>query len=60
MVTKFVDLIKTWSCEYGRKNEKKNDTYDFLVDDYTHEQNGNPNCSYIVRQRKWLSLLKKC
>ena len=41
------------------ENTNKSDTYDFLVDDCTHEQNGNPNCSYIVRQRKWLSVLRK-
>ena len=57
MVAKFLDL-KRGPANMAEKT-KKNDTYDFPVDDCTHEQNGNPNCSYIVRQRKWLSVLRK-
>ena len=57
MVAKFLDL-KRGPANMAEKT-KKNDTYDFPVNDCTHEQNGNPNCSYIVRQRKWLSVLRK-
>ena len=40
-VTKFHDLNSLWSRKHVRKNDK-NDMYDFLVHDCTHEQNSSP------------------
>ena len=41
MVSKYLDLNKSWSYKYGRK-KKKIDIYDFPMHDFTQEQNGSP------------------
>ena len=61
MVAKFLDLNKPWSCKYDRKkNEKKNDMYDFPVHNCTQEQDGSPYLSFIVRQQMTVSVKKSC
>ena len=42
LVAIFLDLNKPCYCRYERKLRKKVDIYDFPVQDYTQEQNGNP------------------
>ena len=60
MVAKFVNLIKPWSCKYGKiKTNKKATTRtlthkksDFTVHHYTQEQNSSPHFPCIRSLRK--------
>ena len=55
MEAQYLDLNKPWSRKYGDNIDK----YDFPVRDCTKEQNGSPNFSSVVRQRKWPFLSRK-
>ena len=60
MVARLLDLMKLWSCKYGRKKTTKLTCMTFLcMVEFMQEQNGSPYVSSIIRQCKCPSLSRK-